>query len=291
MTQVPHHNIEAEQARIFLLPAGNVQIAFSGGRTSAFMLHEILMANNGLPDRAVVTFQNTGREMPETLDFVHEVGARWTVNIIWLEYRPAAPFFEIVNHNSASRDGEPFEALIRKRKYLPNQQTRFCTVELKVRTAKRYLMSLGWKHWTSCVGLRADEPNRLHRPRPKDRWTVWTPLAAAGVGKHHVTDFWSRQPFDLRLPNVKGKCWLGNCDGCFLKSEANIAAFTRDYPKRAAWWEMAEEEVSRLTSSRSDAFFSKRYRRAEMRQYVEKHGDLALGTEGAFCQKSDGECF
>jgi 3'-phosphoadenosine 5'-phosphosulfate sulfotransferase (PAPS reductase)/FAD synthetase len=279
----PHHNIEAEQARIFLLPAGNVQIAFSGGRTSAFMLHEILMANGKLPDRAVTTFQNTGREMPETLDFVHEVGARWKVNIIWLEYLPAAPFFEIVNHNSASRDGEPFEALIRKKKYTPNQQTRFCTVELKVRTAKRYLMSLGWKHWTSCLGLRADEPHRLNKPKPKDRWTDWTPLAAAGVGKHHVTDFWSRQPFDLRLPNVKGKCWLGNCDGCFLKSEANIAAFTRDYPERAAWWERAE------VLGRGS--FSKRYSRAEMRRYVEKQGDWALSTEGALCQKSDGECF
>lgn len=54
----------------YRLPDGNVQIAFSGGRTSAYMLHKLLDANGGLPDRAVVTFQNTGREMPETLDFV-----------------------------------------------------------------------------------------------------------------------------------------------------------------------------------------------------------------------------
>ena len=54
----------------YILPDGNVQISFSGGRTSAFMLHQILEANNGLPDRAKVIFTNTGREMEQTLDFV-----------------------------------------------------------------------------------------------------------------------------------------------------------------------------------------------------------------------------
>lgn len=79
------------------------------------MLHHILEANGGLPDRCIVTFQNTGREMPQTLDFVQEVGDRFGVKIVWLEYRPDAPKYEVVSHNSASRDGEPFEALIRKK--------------------------------------------------------------------------------------------------------------------------------------------------------------------------------
>lgn len=274
----------------YLLPEGNVQIAFSGGRTSAYLLHEVLEANGGIPERAVVTFQNTGREMNETLDFVSDVGRRWNVNIVWLEYRGGTPFYEIVSHNSASRNGEPFEALIRKRKYLPNQQTRFCTIELKIRTAKRYLVSLGWKHWTNCVGIRADEPLRLNKPPPKDRWTVWTPLADAGIGRHHVSDFWGSQPFDLRLPNVGGNCWLGNCDGCFLKSEASIAAFTRDFPERAVWWEEMEDVVTGLNPSQSANSFSKRYSRAGMREYMSRQGDWALSTEGSLCQKSDGEC-
>lgn len=274
----------------YILPEGNVQIALSGGRTSAYMLHQILEANSDLPDRVEVTFQNTGREMPETLDFVSEVGRRWGVRIVWLEYRASAPFFEEVNHNSASMQGEPFAALIRKRKYLPNQQTRFCTIELKVRTAKRYLRSLGWDRWVNCVGLRADEPHRLNKPAPRDRWTVWAPLADAGISRHDVADFWRRQPFDLNLPNVKGNCWLGNCDGCFLKSEANIAAFSRDFPERAAWWEAMEEEMAGLTKSASAAYFSKRYTRRQMREYMNAQGDWALSTEGALCQANDGEC-
>lgn len=280
--------------RPYILPVGNVQIAFSGGRTSAYMLHHLLLANGGLPDRAKVTFQNTGREMPETLDFVAEVGRRWNVPIVWLEYRPAAPHFDIVSHNSASRNGEPFDALIDKKKYLPNQQSRFCTIELKVRTAKRYLVSLGWKRWTNCIGLRADEPHRLNKPPPKDRWTVLTPLADANVSRRDVAAFWLRQPFDLHLPNVRGNCWLGNCDGCFLKSERSQAVLARDFPDRHAWWEAAEARIGAMETSKvrpkNNAQFSKRFSKAELRRFMERQGDWALETEGALCQADDGEC-
>lgn len=278
------------RADAFALPEGNVQIAFSGGRTSAYMLHRILEANGNLPGRVEVTFQNTGREMPQTLDFVAEVGRRWGVMVTWLEYRGEAPFFEIVGRQGASVNGEPFEALIRKRKYLPNQQTRFCTQELKVRTAKRYLRSLGWDRWTNATGLRADEPHRLDKPAPKDRWTVWNPLADADVTRRDVAAFWERQPFDLDLPNVNGNCWLGNCDGCFLKSEANVAALARDYPDRHAWWENMEELAAELTNGTA-AQWSKRYSRRELRRTVETQGDWLFSVEDGFCQKDDGECF
>lgn len=261
----------------YLLPEGNVQIAFSGGRTSAYMLYQIIAANGAIPENVVVTFQNTGLEMEQTLRFVEECGRRWSVSIVWLEYAPrrallpaehdlvAAHFgaayaaifadwwarsmnpagFNQVSHNSCARNGEPFLALILLRKFLPNQNSRFCTVELKVRTAKRYLMSLGWLEWVNCVGLRADEPRRI-KPEGvkfKDRWMVWQPLNNAGVTKRHVAAFWQAQPFDLELPNVNGNCWLGNCNGCFLKSEANVAAFTRDFPTLARWWECAESLI------------------------------------------------
>jgi predicted phosphoadenosine phosphosulfate sulfurtransferase len=35
----------------FKLPEGNVLISFSGGRTSGYMLHQILEENGDLPDR------------------------------------------------------------------------------------------------------------------------------------------------------------------------------------------------------------------------------------------------
>lgn len=279
----------------FILPEGNVQISFSGGRTSAYMLHQILEANGGIPEgRVEVMFQNTGREMEQTLDFVHEVGQRWGVMITWTEYRANAPFFEVVGYQGASRHGEPFDALIDKKQYLPNQQSRFCTQELKIRTAKRYLRAIGWDRWTAAVGIRADEPHRLGKPAPKERWTNWHPLAAAGVTKHMVGDFWKAQPFDLNLPNVRGNCWLGNCDGCFLKSEMSQAVLARDFPERHAWWEAAEARIADTEEAkrrpRDNAQFSIRFSKRELREFMEKQGDWALETEGALCQADDGEC-
>lgn len=274
----------------YLLPEGQVAIAFSGGRTSAYMLHQILEANGGLPDRVVVSFQNTGREMPETLDFVQEVGDRWGVQITWLEYRPDDPRFEVVSHNSASRNGEPFEALIRKRKFLPNRAARFCTAELKAHCETRYLRSLGWDRWAKAVGIRADEPNRLKGASTRERYTLWHPLAEAGVSRHDVAAFWLRQPFDLRLPNVGGRTQLGNCDGCFLKSEAARAALARDYPERAKWWADMETLAQSISSRPDDARFREDGTWGQHMAFVEKQGDWIFSEDGALCQANDGEC-
>lgn len=278
----------------YILPEGNVQISFSGGRTSAYMLHQILEANGSLPARVEVMFQNTGREMEQTLEFVREVGQRWGVIITWTEYRPQSPFFEVVGYQGASRNGEPFDALIDKKQYLPNQQSRFCTQELKIRTAKRYLRSIGWERWTAAVGIRADEPHRLGKPASKERWVNWHPLAVAVVSRQIVGDFWKAQPFDLNLPNVRGNCWLGNCDGCFLKSERSQAVLARDFADRHRWWEEAEARIGRLETSKGrpkdNSQFSKRFSKRELREFMERQGDWALDTEGVLCQKDDGEC-
>lgn len=274
----------------YKLPDGNVQICFSGGRTSAYMLHQILEANGDLPDRVHVTFQNTGREMPQTLDFVQECADRWGVHVVWLEYRPETPRFDVVSHNSASRNGEPFEALIRKRKFLPNQVARFCTAELKVHCSTRYARSIGWDSWVKAIGIRSDESRRIPKYPPRERFSLWHPLNDANVTKHHVALFWRKQAFDLRLPNINGSTWLGNCDGCFLKSEANLAALAREMPERHEWWERMEGLAKSLSTGNGDTW-RPNYTRKELREYVERQGDWIFDTEDALCQANGGECF
>jgi 3'-phosphoadenosine 5'-phosphosulfate sulfotransferase (PAPS reductase)/FAD synthetase len=270
--------------RGYTLPAGNVQISFSGGRTSAYMLHQILAVNGDLPERAKVVFSNTGREMPETLDFVQEVGDRFNVPIVWVEdaKRGGEKLFDMVSHNSASRDGEPFARLIERKKACPDQSKRFCTEHLKILPARRYLISLGWKEWTNGVGIRADEAHRK-KPSPDKRVTRWYPLEDVTVD--HVNNFWRGQPFDLRVP--KG---LGNCDGCFLKSEATLAALARDYPERHQWWERQEAIASGLTASPGGARFREAFTRKELGDYVSRQGDWVFDEEDALCQASHGEC-
>lgn len=279
----------------YLLPDGNVQISFSGGRTSAYMLHQIAEANGGIPDRCEVIFTNTGREMPQTLDFVAEVAQRWQIAVTWIEYRRGKPGFKVIGRQGASENGEPFDALIDARQFLPNQQMRFCTQELKIRPAKRYLIAKGWTRWMAALGIRADEPSRIKTEPQKERWQRWYPLNDAGATKRHVAAFWARQPFDLRLPNIKGNCPLGNCDGCFLKSEAANAALARDYPERAAWWEAMEHRIGALETQKGrpkdNSTFSKRRSWSELRQFVQSQGDWIFDTEDALCQRDDGECF
>ena len=93
------------------------------------MLKQIIDASAGsLPARVIACIANTGKEMPQTLDFVHECDVRWDVPITWLEYDPSGKKqrkFRIVDRATASRDGEPFEALVKERRHLPNPGTRW----------------------------------------------------------------------------------------------------------------------------------------------------------------------
>lgn len=140
----------------------------------------------------------------------------------------------------------------------------------------------------SALGIRADEPGRVNREPQKERWQRWYPLADAGVSKHDVASFWRQQPFDLQLVNIKGKTPLGNCDGCFLKSEANLAALARDYPERHQWWPDMEDMVSEWTLGMG-AKFRKEFSRRELRWSVDNQGRL-FDMEDGFCQKDGGEC-
>jgi 3'-phosphoadenosine 5'-phosphosulfate sulfotransferase (PAPS reductase)/FAD synthetase len=125
---------------------------------------------------------------------------------------------------------------------------RFCTVELKIRTAERLLRSEGWTEWDSMLGMRADEPIRVAKIRAapilKESPGVerCVPLADAGITKAHVRDFWSAQPFDLGLPiDYDGATIDGNCDGCFLKSPWQRVSAMQRNPKMPVWWIRMED--------------------------------------------------
>ena len=264
-------------------------VNFSGGRTSAFMLWNILEAYGGqLPADLHVIFCNTGKERPETLDFVQECSQRWSVPIVWLEYDPEAEHkTKIVNHNSAARDGEPFEALIESKRFLPNPVTRYCTMELKIRRAKEYMWKIcGYDHWVSNIGLRADEMHRVARlANERERWETEAPLARAGLSKRDVGEFWAFQAFDLRLPNINNNTPHGNCDLCFLKSRQTITALMHEDPTAADWWERMES-VPRAGKPTGAKFRQDRDSYAQMRDQVERQAVFDFGDESSidcFC--------
>lgn len=231
---------------------GPAVISFSGGRTSGYMLWRILQAHNGkLPEDVYVMFANTGKEDDATLEFVHEIERRWSVPIIWVEYRARESMDDLKQHaivtfETASRDGEPFEAIIDERKMLPNPRARFCRTELKYRTMHRVISEfIGFDEWTAVIGMRADEPDRVAKLSIQDdpREEKIAPLAAAGIGNHHVLDFWKSQPFDLKLPVVNGKTLGGNCDNCMLKAADTKLSLARHKPQSLVWWIKQEHKA------------------------------------------------
>ena len=231
---------------------GPALISFSGGRTSAYMLHEILRAHDGkLPDDVHVCFANTGKEREETLRFVHECGSRWGARVRWLEFVTdlrsvgAAGRFEEVGYNSANRNGEPLRRLIARKKALFSTQSgRWCTEFAKVRAMSDFMETQGFMSGDhlEVIGFRADEYDRVVEtpltPRNVDRRFAF-PLARAGVRKPGVLAFWDQQPFDLMLP--KG---TGNCDHCpFLSKKARVAR-ARINPEGLPWWGNLEVEYN-----------------------------------------------
>ncbi len=264
--------------------AGPALVSFSGGRTSAYMLHEILRAHDGrLPDDVHVCFANTGKEREETLAFVHECGSRWDVRVHWLEWRSDG--FEEVGYNSASRKGEPFAALIARKGFLPNAVTRFCTTELKIRTMSRFARSLGWERWVNVVGLRYDEGYRVlkaldRNEAGKDPWRVAMPLSTAKATKAHVEAFWRVQPFDLQL-----RPYEGNCDLCFLKARAKLTAIMRENPGVESWW--IEQEIAVRPKTEAGARFVTEYAYADLARGVRDQGHL---FDGFLDDERDTEC-
>lgn len=244
-------------------------ISFSGGRTSAYMLWRVLQSNGGLPKEAIVCFANTGKEEEATLRFVRDCGLNWHVPITWLEYRNDEKGYAVVDFDKASRNGEPFEAIIRKRNYLPNPVTRFCTSELKIRTMHKYLRAnleaFGWpdtdQHLDQMIGIRADEMRRVQKIRVRGVSTesskeqMLMPLADAGITLWDIQEFWKRQPFALELKTVNGRTLSGNCDLCFLKAGNQVASLIRQKPERAIWWARMEALALALASKPSGAVF------------------------------------
>jgi 3'-phosphoadenosine 5'-phosphosulfate sulfotransferase (PAPS reductase)/FAD synthetase len=258
---------------------GPTCISFSGGRTSAYMLWRVLQSNGGLPAEAIVCFANTGKEEEATLRFVRDCGERWGVPITWVEYRPDAPGFMVVDFATASRNGEPFEALIVKRNYLPNPVARFCTVELKILTIERHLKAKGWDDWDSLVGVRADEPRRVAKMRADPKGGRGSgsralPLADAGIGAADVGDFWKSQAFDLGLPNRNGVTMHGNCDLCFLKGASQVQSLIAEKPERAIWWARMESSITNAKIQNGGRFRSDRPSYAAMLHNAQTQSDF-----------------
>ncbi len=179
----------------------------------------------------VFGFANTGCESEETLVFMDRCDREFGLQCVWLE---ADVFFDerrgsghrVVTFETASRKGEPFEAVIKKYG-IPNTTFPHCTRELKLNPMKSYLKSIGWDTGTylSAVGIRKDEPKRLKANAPQ--WGIVYPLAHwFPTTKPEVNDWWEEQPFDLGIEDYRG-----NCTWCWKKSTTKLVKIAQETPE------------------------------------------------------------
>jgi hypothetical protein len=195
-------------------------INFSGGKTSALMT--ILHYRKG----DIVLFTDTGREHPNTYEFINNFEKHENIMVDRASY----------NFNGLTG----FEAMLHKNEHkkIPNRMLRICTFELKVHTAKRYLKAKGVLRFENLIGFRADEVIRVkrHIEQFKKVTTVF-PLFDGGVTKEDVNLFWTTKKYTLKTPAI-----LGNCDLCFLKGKNAIIQILKNNPSLADKWIQGEEK-------------------------------------------------
>jgi len=262
-------------------------ISFSGGRTSAFMLYKILDAHDGqLPDYVKVCFANTGKEMPQTLDFVEKCSIEWNVPVVWLERymilnntgSKTKFSFEtkIVNYELASRNGAPFESLFQRR-YLPNPVARFCTQELKIEAMKDYMVSQGFNYFCNYVGFRFDEQRRVAKKTITKNFELICPLNDDQITKKDIFAFWETSLFDLKLNSDNGTTPEGNCDLCFLKGFKIKLGIVKKYPHLVDWWINAENNMKEVLGK--PAYFRHDQPSYKQMKYIALHQEDAFGYD------------
>jgi hypothetical protein len=234
-------------------------IQFSGGRTSGFMTKFLF---EHFPDREKhVLFENTGREDERTLEFVNECDRRWNLGVAWLEAvvhygERKGTTHKVVTYETASRDGEPFEAVIKKYG-VPNVVFKPCTRELKKNVAKSYIASLGLDDYETAVGIRADEAHRINRENARKEKLIYPLADIIRVDQRFVDEWWAKQDFRLDLPH-----YLGNCVMCFQKSLNKLVVIARERPEELEWCDRMERQYGGVGPQVGDRVFFRGHRSA-----------------------------
>lgn len=209
----------------------NLSISFSGGKTSAYMTHWLLKNKRDEFDDVVITFANTGQEHEKTLEFINRCDKEWGLGVVWLEavVNPAkgdGTGHKIVSFETASRQGEPYEQVIKKYG-IPNQGWPICNRELKLAVMRSYLRSIGWKKgsYQTAIGIRIDELDRVSSRMGSEN-IIYPLIEYTKATKELVNIWWDNQPFNLDLPEH-----LGNCTWCWKKSKRKLLTLAVDHPE------------------------------------------------------------
>lgn len=219
-----------------------ILISFSGGETSGFMAQ--WCKNHYINDELVFVFANTGEENEETLRFVDQCDKLFNLHLVWVEALVDSEMgigttYKIVDFETASRNGEPFEQVIAKYG-IPNLKFPHCNRELKLRPIHSYIKSLGWKDYYTCIGIRNDEIDRVSKDRKKNK-ILYPLVSEVPMTKAKINFWWSQQPFRLNLTGYQG-----NCKTCWKKSFNNLYTIANENPQYFEFNQRMEDKYSNM---------------------------------------------
>jgi len=208
-------------------------ISFSGGRSSAAMLHTCLEQYSETHDIRI-TFVNTGLEHEDTLRFVDAVDRNFCqtkgYDVVWIEavIRGAGEGAQarVVTYETASRKGEPYEDAVAKHGVFCQTHPQ-CTSRTKTEPMEWYRKITGWEKgsYDTAIGIRADEKIRVSAKADEYRFVY--PLVDGGWRKRDVNLFMEQFDWDLNLPSDA----YGNCVGCFKKSIRKLMTVAKSDPE------------------------------------------------------------
>lgn len=217
-------------------------LSFSMGESSAFMTEWCLQH---LKDEyeMVVVLANTGEEDEKSLEFADKCDKHFKWNMVWVEAKVnhihnKGTECTVVTYETASRKGQPFEAIISKYG-IPNQPFPHCNRELKLAPINWYLKHfLEWGNdYYTAIGIRSDEPLRLNWDKAKERKLIYPLATHVRMTKPKINLFWNNQLFRLEI-----KSYEGNCKTCWKKSKRKLMTISKENPEKFDFFRKMEDE-------------------------------------------------
>lgn len=266
-----------------------LQVNVSGGRTSAYMAWWLKMNMSHKYDFLFI-FANTGQEHEETLRFLNDVDKNFYLNLVWVEAvvhhnERARSTHRVVDYKTASRNGEPFEEVIKKYGVC-NHTHMHCTREMKRNAIDSYTREKWGHDYSVAIGIRADEQRRVS-PKAADRSIIYPLVDMEPVDKGFILDWWKQYDWDLGIPE-----YLGNCVTCYKKSAKKLNMVYRDCPKAFEFFKRMEAEHSfdRIETDgvAEPRYFFRGYTSTE--RLLSQFKDARMDTSKMFNEEESGGC-
>lgn len=139
-------------------------VSFSGGRTSAYLVHQLDQLRKTAQMDVRYVFMETGAEHPKTYEFIRNVVKHWGINITCLRIvvNPElgkANSYEIIDIDEIGFNLKPWRDICAKYG-TPYVRGAFCTRTMKIEVFERYCCDY-FPNAVSWLGIRADEQGRV----------------------------------------------------------------------------------------------------------------------------------